>query len=156
DFSTGIRISAPTAVLASMHRAGRHGILVKSGAALEKLAAVNAVVFDKTGTLTLGEPRVTEVIALDGLPPDRLAALAAAVEERSRHPAARAIVRYAHKQNLCIPERVGSNNRLGLGAGAVVEGLPVLVGSRRLMLSEGIDVRIADRKEADIVARGES
>src|SRR5207237_2820716 len=59
DFATGLRIAAPTAVLASMQRAARRGILIKSGGALERLAGVDAVLFDKTGTLTTGEPHVT-------------------------------------------------------------------------------------------------
>lgn len=156
DFATGLRIAAPTAVLASMQRAARHGILIKSGGALERLSSVNAVVFDKTGTLTTGEPHVTEVVCLNGLDSARLISLAAAVEQRMHHPAARAIVRHARKQGLAIPDRLESSNRRGMGVLAKVDELNILVGNRRLMEDSGIDLSSAQAAKALIVHRGDS
>jgi heavy metal translocating P-type ATPase len=156
DFSTGIRIAAPTAVLASMHRAGRRGILIKSGAALERLSKVDAVVFDKTGTLTLGEPRVTRVELLGDYGLDQIVTLSAAVEQRLHHPASRAIIKYAAQRQLAIPERSESAQVRGMGAKARVEGDAVLVGSRRLMESEAIDLKNAAQAEAEISLHGES
>lgn len=156
DFSTGIRISAPTAILSSMQRAGRHGILIKSGGAVERLAQVNAVVLDKTGTLTLGEPQVTRVITLNGHDNDKVLSYAAAVEERLHHPAARAIIRYARQQNLHIPDRDNSAQKNGMGVGAVVKGVSVLCGSRRFMNSEKIDISSASESEKEILTNGES
>jgi Cu2+-exporting ATPase len=156
DFSTGIRIAAPTAVLASMHRAGRRGILIKTGAALERLSKVDAVVFDKTGTLTLGEPKVTRIVTLDGRQADHVIALSAAVEQRLHHPASRAIVKYAAYRQLPVPERSQSQQVRGMGVKAKVESDLVMVGSRRLMEAEGIDVRGAAETEAEISRLGES
>lgn len=156
DFATGIRVAAPTAVLASMQRAVRRGILIKGGGALERLAGVDAVVFDKTGTLTRGEPQVTEVLSVNGLAAREVLALAAAAEQRLRHPAARAIVRQARREGLAIPDRSESTYTLGMGVRAEVDGAVVLVGSRRLMDAEGILVASVETAQAAVRARGES
>mgnify|MGYP001244433141 CR=1 FL=1 len=156
DFSTGIRIAAPTAVLASMHRAGRHGILIKSGGALEKLASMDALVFDKTGTLTSGEPQVTRIAVFNGLPEERMLQLASAVEQRLHHPASRAIVRYAQIRGLLIPERVESEFVRGMGVKARVEGLDILVGSKRFMEYESVETGQAAEAERSAVESGES
>lgn len=156
DFSTGIRISAPTAVLASMAHAGKLGILVKSGGALEKLAKVDAIVFDKTGTLTSGNPLVTDVHVTNGMSADQLVALTAAVENRLSHPAAQAIVTYANKRKLTVPHRMQASHSVGMGVSAVVEGKRVLVGSRRLMESKKIDLKAAESFEATAFSKGES
>lgn len=156
DFATGIRISAPTAVLASMQHAARHGILIKGGGALERLASVDAIMFDKTGTLTRGEPEVTAVIAINGLTADQVLLLAAAAEQRLRHPAAHAIVRHARRQGLTIPDRGESAYSLGMGVRAEVDGITVLVGSRRLMESEQIDMTPVEVAQRTVRARGDS
>ncbi|MBX9688046.1 MAG: heavy metal translocating P-type ATPase [Candidatus Obscuribacterales bacterium] len=156
DFSTGIRISAPTAILSSMQRAGRHGILIKSGGAVERLAQVNAIVLDKTGTLTLGEPQVTEVYTLASHSKEEVLAFAAAVEDRLHHPAARAIMQYARKHVRKIPDRDNSTHKTGMGVGASVGGQAVLCGSRRFMHDEKIDTAIAAGLEHELHQRGES
>jgi Cu2+-exporting ATPase len=156
DFCTGIRIAAPTAVLASMQRAGRHGILIKNGAALEKLASVSAIVFDKTGTLTSGEPKVEQISRFNGRTEDEVLSLAAAVEMRLHHPAARAIIRAAQGQGLTIPERDGSTFIRGMGAKSRVGSSEVIVGSKRMMTAEGIE--IDETRESELQAKnlGES
>jgi heavy metal translocating P-type ATPase len=154
DFATGIRIAAPTAVLASMQRAARRGILIKGGAALEKLASVDAVLFDKTGTLTQGEPEVTRVVAVNGWSPDEVLSLAAAAEQRLRHPTARAIVRHAQRAGLRIPDRAASAYSLGLGVQAEVCGRKILVGSRRWL--EAHAVALAEAKASTSRLRGGS
>lgn len=156
DFSTGIRISAPTAILASMQRAGRHGILIKSGGAVERLAQVDAIVMDKTGTLTLGEPSVTGVYPLNEFSMEDVLSHAAAVEQRLHHPAARAILQYARKILDKIPDRDDSEHTTGMGVGAHVAGRLVLCGSRRFMHAEKIDTRDAVILENDIHHNGES
>ena len=156
DFCTGIRIAAPTAVLSSMHRAGRRGILIKSGAALERLSSVSAIIFDKTGTLTSGEPKIEEIARFNGRSEDDVLALAAAVEMRLHHPAARAIVKEAQRKGLRIAERDNSEFARGMGAQAWVEGQLVIVGSKRMMEAEGIE--IDETRESELRARklGES
>ena len=156
DFSTSIRIAAPTAVLASMHRAGRRGILIKSGSALEKLASVDAIVFDKTGTLTFGEPKVIEVITFNGHNEDDLILLTASVEARLHHPASRAIVKYALHKGLTIPDRTTSSFIRGMGVKAEVNGTQLIVGSKRMMESEGVNTSCAAGAETRLSKSGAS
>jgi Cu2+-exporting ATPase len=86
DYGTGIRVAAPTAVLASMTHAARAGIIIKSGAHMEKLAKVDTVIFDKTGTLTHGSPEVIDVIGYDrSITGRHLLGLAAAAETKLQH-----------------------------------------------------------------------
>lgn len=141
DLATGIRVSAPTAVLASMTAAARHAVLIKGGHAIERLAAVDVLVFDKTGTLTSGTPAVVEVLSSQpGMPPDEVLRLAAAAEQRLSHPAAEAIVREAVDRGLTIPEREDSHYRVGLGVEARLSGGAVLVGSERFLSARGLAI----------------
>jgi Cu2+-exporting ATPase len=134
DFATGIRVSAPTTVLAAMTAAVRRDVLVKGGRALEELAAIDTLVFDKTGTLTVGRPQVRLVQALR---PDisewSVLSIAAAAERRLTHPAARAIVRAAEALGLPIPDRGESEYVIGEGVRAELNGDDVLVGSRAFL-----------------------
>jgi Cd2+/Zn2+-exporting ATPase len=90
-----LAIATPSAVLSGVARAGQNGVLVKGGGPLERLGRLGALAFDKTGTLTEGEPRVTDVRPHDGASKDELVRTAAAVERRSDHPLARAVVAFA-------------------------------------------------------------
>lgn len=139
DFVTGIRVSIPTAFLGALNHTTRHGILVRSGRTLEQLAAVDTIVFDKTGTLTQGEVQVVAVTPVaEGLPPERLLQLAAATEQRITHPVAEAIVDYAQKQQIEIPDREDWQYEVGLGIRAKIENQQVIVGSSRFLQKEGI------------------
>lgn len=141
DLMTGIRVSVPTAVLASLTWAARGGILIRSGRALEKLAGVDAMVFDKTGTVTRGQPTVTGVEALaEDASADEVLTLAATAEQRLSHPVAEAVLRYAHERGI-EPRRRGEwHYDIGLGVRATIEDRAVLVGSDRLLAQEGIAV----------------
>ncbi len=157
DFGTGVRVAAPTTILAAMTNAARRGILIKSGASIEKLAAVDAVVFDKTGTLSRGEPEVTEVIALaPSMAPSHVLSLAAAAELRLRHPAAHAIVRRARRDGVAIPERSESEYLLGMGVRAEIDGRDVLAGNRLLLERWGVDCSAADAAAARVAERAQS
>ncbi len=138
DYGTGIRIAAPTAVLASMTKAMRHGILIKGGRYLEQLAAVDAVVFDKTGTLTAGQPEVRQVIPHNGYMADDVLTMAAAAEQRLEHPIAKCIVRAAEQHKLSIPSRKSFDYAVGRGVEASIDGRTVLVGSARFMRERGV------------------
>jgi len=144
DYGTGIRVAAPTTVLASVARAASHGILIKGGRYLEQLAQVDAVVFDKTGTLTAGVPEVIDVVPY-GVTPGRVLSLAAAAEQRLTHPISEAIVRAARARELSIPERTTSEYVIGLGVEASIDGTTVVVGCKRFMAQKGIDIRKANR-----------
>lgn len=124
-----LALAAPSVVLAGLARAARSGVLVKGGVHLENLGRVQSVAFDKTGTLTLGRPQVTDVIAQPGRSEQALLALAAAVESRSAHPLAQAVVEAAQAHGLTLPEVGDAAAITGRGAGAVVGDKLVWVGS---------------------------
>ena len=100
-------ISTPAAIASGLASGARRGLLVKGGAALETLGKVRTVAFDKTGTLTVGQPKVTDIVVIEGREDDMLAK-AAAVERGSSHPLGTAIVTEAERQGLDIPKAFGS------------------------------------------------
>lgn len=126
-------LATPTAVVAAVGNAARRGVMVKGGAVLELAGKVTTVLFDKTGTLTVGRPDVSAVRAFGDTQSERVLALAAAVEERSEHPIARAVLAYARDQGTCWPAAVDFSQIFGEGVHALVEGSPVRVGNRRLL-----------------------
>jgi Cd2+/Zn2+-exporting ATPase len=156
-------ISTPVSVVSALAVAARKGVLIKGGARLERLADVRCVAFDKTGTLTRGELRVTDVAALDGVPPGRILQLAASLESHSEHPIGAAIVARARAEGLALGHVSGFQALPGLGARAEVDGAAVTVGSHRLfedrgMCSQGVHDALArvatDGRTAVIVGDG--
>lgn len=154
DYGTGIRIAAPTAVLATMTRAVRQGILFKGGRALEQLADVDAVVFDKTGTLTTGRPEITEVLAYGSFHRSKVLALAAAAEQRLNHPVAQAIVRSAKAAKVPIPTRKSSQYTIGLGVTSRVNGYVAHVGCLRYM--EQLNIGLPEAAKQDVARMAQS
>ena len=140
DFITGIKIAIPTAVLASMIKAGRRGIVMRNATALEKLAEVDTIIFARGGALTSLKPVVTNIHVCEGFSLEQVTRYAAAVVQRYNHLGACAIYSYAHLNKIPVPERAGSNFYNGLGVTAEVEGHSVLVGSTSLLRMQEIDL----------------
>ena len=116
-------ISIPITLVATLGTGARAGVLIKGGVYVKELAKVRIVALDKTGTLTRGEPEVTTVVpypGADGPPLDEAIALAAAVERRSQHPLARAIVAYTTTRGLTVPDATAFQSITGAGASARV------------------------------------
>ena len=131
-------ISTPVSIVAALAGAARKGVLIKGGAHLERAARVQCVAFDKTGTLTRGIPEVVEVLPLGHASAGAVVALAAAVEQRSEHPIARAIVRYAEGSAIDIVPGTAVTALAGLGAEGRVNGDRVLLGNHRLFEDRGL------------------
>ena len=131
-------LATPTSIMVGTGKGAEGGILVKGGEALEEANKLTTVVLDKTGTLTRGEPRLTDVIPLDGLSGDELLVVAAAAERRSEHPLGEAIVAGAMDRGLDVPEPETFDAPTGRGVRATVCGKTVLVGSRKLMDESGV------------------
>jgi Cd2+/Zn2+-exporting ATPase len=134
-------ISTPATVLSAIGGAARRGILIKGGSHLESAARIDIVAIDKTGTLTVGKPSLTDFITPTGvhrlsspLPADTMPLLriAAALEARSEHPLAHAIVHSAEKLGIQIPAATGFQSTAGKGAEATIEATRYLIGSERL------------------------
>ncbi|HSM04435.1 MAG TPA: cation-translocating P-type ATPase [Longimicrobiales bacterium] len=131
-------ISTPVAVVSGVTAAARHGVLIKGGVYLEALGEVETFALDKTGTLTFGRPRVVDVLPRDGVSAEALLARAAAVEDRSEHPLARAIVEHADALGLTRAGAVtGFQSVPGRGALAEIDGVQVRVGRAEMLGVEG-------------------
>lgn len=125
-----LAIATPSAVLSGVARAARGGILVKGGGPLESLGSLDAVAFDKTGTLTEGEPKVTDIRPADGVEQSELLRIAIAVEDLSKHPLAKAVVRDGKEKlgDVAIPDAGDLKSITGRGIQATVEGDVVHIG----------------------------
>ncbi len=122
-------LAAPTAVTASLGNAARNGVLVKSGAILEELGRINAVMFDKTGTLTMAAPKVSAIIAAGRAPRQYVLQAAASAEKYSRHPIARAILDEAGAAGCLLDEPDDFCQVPGRGVEASVNGKKVFIGA---------------------------
>ena len=151
-----LALGTPSAMLAGIAQAARNGLLIKGGAHLETLGRLHTVAFDKTGTLTHGRPEVTDVVAFDpgAVPERRLLEITAAVESRSGHPLAQAVVRKAESLGLTLPLPGEVTSVTGRGVRSIVDGSVVLLGNRGLFEENGLEVpemveAIAIRLESD-------
>ncbi|MFN3512974.1 MAG: heavy metal translocating P-type ATPase [Phenylobacterium sp.] len=131
-------LATPTSIMVGTGRAAELGVLFRQGGALQALGQVKVVAFDKTGTLTQGRPGLTDLEPVEGFAEDEALRLAAAVEARSEHPIAEAVVQAAREQGLDLPPIEDFQAEPGLGARGRVEGREVLVGSGRFLESRGI------------------
>ncbi len=135
-------LATPTAIMVGTGLGAKRGVLFKNATALETAARIDTVVMDKTGTLTKGEPEVTDVIVDDssGFGEQEMLALTAAVERESEHPLAGAVVRYAQDHGADRLSADDFRNVAGHGATAAVDGHRVVVGNRKLMADEQVDL----------------
>ena len=140
----GLVLATPAAVLAATARLARLGVLIKSGAALERLAQVNAIAFDKTGTLTEGRPELGDCVAFPPWKAAELMMIAAAAEQSSEHPLARLLAAEAARSGLRLPPAEEFQAHPGVGVEARIpreEGdLSVLVGNLRLVRDRKIPI----------------
>ncbi len=132
-------LAAPTAIMVGIGAGARNGVLIRSAEALEQVRKVDVALFDKTGTLTEGRPRVTDVIA-EGVGDEELLALAAAVEARSEHPLAVAVVEAARARGVEPPAASEFRAAPGLGVRGLVGLDAITVGSLGLARQAGIEV----------------
>ena len=132
-------LATPTAVIVGMGAAAERGVLFRDAEALETARGTDTVVFDKTGTLTRGVPAVTGVVT-HGMAEEELLRLAAAVESRSEHPLARAVVDHAAGEGIAIAAASDFEARPGAGARAFVEGAETLIGNQPMMKRHSVQV----------------
>ncbi|QHB72991.1 heavy metal translocating P-type ATPase [Stenotrophomonas sp. 364] len=133
-------LATPTSIMVGTGRAAELGVLFRKGEALQALRDVSVVALDKTGTLTKGRPELTDLVPADGFAYDHVLALVAAVETRSEHPIAEAIVAAAGQRELTLAPVDGFEATPGYGVTATVSGRTVAVGADRFMTRLGLDV----------------
>lgn len=131
--SCSLALATPIAMLASVGAAAKRGLLIKGGKYLETLARADVLLIDKTGTLTLGKPQLTDVIPLNGMAADAVLALAASAERYSEHPLAEAVRAGARVKGLALSEPRDFAAIPGEGIRAVVDGINIAIGNRRMV-----------------------
>jgi Zn2+/Cd2+-exporting ATPase len=122
-------LAAPTALVAAISKAARHGVLIKGGQFIENAAYANVILFDKTGTLTAGEPKVEEIITAEGIEKEHLLRQAACVEQNSTHPLATAVLKAAQNARLTVGSAENLLTEIGRGVTGCVDGCQVQVGN---------------------------
>lgn len=134
-------LATPTAIMAAIGQATRHGVIIKSGEALEKMGKVDTVAFDKTGTLTFGRLKVSDVVSFEEmLEADTLLAQVASAESRSEHPLGKAIVAHAQSRQLELLPVENFRMEAGKGICAKIAGRELCVGSEKFLRGQGIGI----------------
>lgn len=146
-------LAASTAVSAALHNATRRRILVKGGVYLEKIGEADVFCFDKTGTMTTEEPVVGTVLSTDE---EDLFYWAASAELRNTHALAGAIIRHAESLGVQPELHSTSEHLLGKGVKATVGGCSIMLGNRRMMSAESVDLGEYERVAGQLVGRGET
>lgn len=136
-----LALATPTTIMAAIGQATKHGVVIKSGEALENMGKVDVIAFDKTGTLTFGSLSISDVLPLEpGLSEDRLLLLAASAESRSEHPLGRAIHAGAEERGIIPQESEDFFMIPGKGVGATVEARPLRLGNAAFLQEQGITI----------------
>ena len=135
-------LATPTSIMVGTGRGAEMGVLFRKGEALQLLKDAKVVAVDKTGTLTEGRPVLTDLEIAEGFSRDPVLAKVAAVESRSEHPIARAIVESATEGGIALPTMTDFDSVTGMGVRATVDGSRVEVGADRYMRSLGLDVGV--------------
>ncbi len=141
-------LATPMSVMVGVGKAAEAGVLIRNGEALQMASTITAMILDKTGTITEGAPKVTDILASEGVDPDQALRLAAALESGSEHPLALAILESARERGLKLGKVAHFDAIAGEGVQGEVEGKALLLGNEKLMRDRGIAL-------AEAVERGQ-
>ena len=134
-------LATPTAIMAAIGQATKHGVIIESGEALEKMGKVDTIAFDKTGTLTYGRLAVSDMISFDEtISETDLLSLAASAEARSEHPLGKAIVAYARVKEVPLMESTAFKMTTGKGIFAEVDNRRLLCGNEKFLTENGVSI----------------
>ncbi|MBQ6850522.1 MAG: heavy metal translocating P-type ATPase [Oscillospiraceae bacterium] len=148
-------LATPVAIMVGTGKGAENGILIKSGEALEIAHNVNTVVLDKTGTITQGRPVVTDVVAVN-MAAEEFIRLAAALESKSEHPLAMAIMEYAAENNIDYPQVENFNSIPGKGIFAQYGGADYIAGNAKLLGENGVDISLIQEKINSLADSGKT
>lgn len=149
-------LATPTSLTVGIGKGAEHGILIRSGDALQTAKRIDAIVLDKTGTITKGEPALTDVVVAGGISEDDLLAWTAALEKGSEHPLGEAIVRGAEDRGLSLPTTSDFAAIPGHGVSGQVGGHKLLLGNIKLMRDQGIDADALSNDWERLAAEGKT
>ena len=134
-----LALATPTSIMAAIGQATKHGVIIKSGAALETLGKADTIVFDKTGTLTYGKLEVTDVFPFsETITKDELLLLAAAAESKSEHPLGKSVMEYAKENQLILPSVENFQMQAGRGIEGDVDGKHIICGNEDFLSTKNI------------------
>ena len=134
-------LATPTAIMAAIGQATKHGVIIKSGEAVENMGKVDTIAFDKTGTLTFGRLEVSDVVPFQrGLTADELLTMVASAESMSEHPLGKAIVAHAKEKGLTLAAVTGFQMEAGKGICAEISGKTLHCGSEKYLMGQGISI----------------
>ena len=134
-------LATPTAIMAAIGQATKHGVIIKSGEALEKMGKVDTIAFDKTGTLTYGRLDVSNMLSFDeSISETDLLSLAASAEAKSEHPLGKAIVAYAKTKDVPLEESTAFRMTTGKGIFAEVDNRSLLCGNEKFLTENGVSI----------------
>lgn len=134
-------LATPTAIMAAIGQATKHGVIIKSGEALEKMGKVNTIAFDKTGTLTYGRLEVSDIISFDkNISESELLSLTASAEAKSEHPLGKAIVAHAKEKGIVLKDSDSFQMQSGKGICAEVSGRKLHLGNEKYILQSGMTI----------------
>jgi len=150
-------ISTPASILSAIANGARNGVLFKGGVHLEKTATLKVLAFDKTGTLTSGKPTLSELHAFDNFKEDEMLRLVAALESRSEHPLAKAIVQAAHSRDLSLPQSMDFRAVPGQGVEGTVDSHHLWIGNERMFVERDVNIPAEILNEAgDMQSEGQT
>lgn len=136
-------LATPTSIMVGTGKGAENGILIKGAEHLENAHRLTTIVLDKTGTITKGQPEVTDIVTLSGLSDRNILKMAARVEKSSEHPLAQAIVKYGQEQGISLEDPIDFTAIPGYGVKASIDGKQILVGTRKLMRENNIEIEAA-------------
>ena len=138
-------LATPTAIMAAIGQAARHGVIIKSGEALENMGKVDTIAFDKTGTLTFGRLEVSDIMPVQGMDAEELLQISGSAESRSEHPLGKAIAERAKRQG-ALPEALNFRMAAGKGIQAEIRGETYHCGNEKYITDNGITFSDAARE----------
>ena len=148
-------LATPTAIMVGTGKGAENGVLIKGGEALETTYKIDTIVFDKTGTITEGKPKVTDIIC-QGIKEEEVLALAASAEKGSEHPLGEAIVKEAEDKNLELKKIEDFKAVPGHGIEVTIEGKDILLGNKKLMIENNIDIESLHAESDKLAAEGKT
>lgn len=136
-----LALATPTSIMAAIGQAAKHGVIIKSGEALEKMGKIDTIAFDKTGTLTYGKLQVSDIVSFDpSMTEDDVLALAASAEAKSEHPLGKSIVAFAREKHIALTESSDFQMYAGKGVFARISGKNLLCGNEAYLKDNGISI----------------
>jgi len=149
-------LATPTAIMVGTGKGAENGVLIKGGEYLEKAYKLQTIVFDKTGTLTKGQPSVLDIVTLEDWKINDVIKLAAIAEKGSEHPLGEAIVEAAMEKGIEIPDPESFEAIPGHGVEATHQGRRILLGNRKLMVDENLDIEWLEDRIGELEGEGKT